>query len=274
MSDVADTASARPVELGLQVPITATALLLGERIDTRGLEDREPLSRVPLVVRVYEGGLAVVFRYGVVVLFNVAPAAQQAFVTRLAPRVNDPFGERESDEVRVVVQPESDEQTDLSGTISIKEPTLERVQLVADVLAKSLVLSYYETAVASALDRVEPLAERLGSTGRIGSRGGFLLRQIGRVLQVQHKTVGRVEAGEKPDLLWDHPELERLYARLSEEYELRERSRALDRKLEVISRTVETVLDLVQQRSTLRVEWYVVVLIVAELAVGVFALLK
>jgi len=271
---VADSGAARPVDLGIAPPVTATALLLGERIDTRGLEDRESLSRVPLVVRVYEGGLAVVFRYGVVVLFNVSPAAQEAFTTRLSPRVYDPMGERESDEVRVIVQPEADEQTDLSGTISIKELTLERMQIVAHVLAKSLVLSYYEIAVASAFDRVEPLAERLGSTGRIGTRGRFLLRQIGRVLQVQHKTVGRVEAGEKPDLLWDHPEHERLYARLADEYELRERARALDRKLEVISRTVETVLDLVQQRSSMRVEWYVVLLIVAELAVGVYALLK
>jgi len=271
---VADSGSARPANLGIAPPVTATALLLGERIDIRGLEDRQSLSRVPLVVRVYEGGLAVVFRYGVVVLFNVASSAQDAFAVRLAPRVDDPLGERESDEVRVVVQPEADEQTDLSGTISIKELTLERMQLVADILAKSLVLSHYEIAVASAFDRVEPLAERLGSTGRIGTRGRFLLRQIGRVLQVQHKTVGRVEAGEKPDLLWDHPELERLYARLADEYELRERARALDRKLEVISRTVETVLDLVQQRSSMRVEWYIVVLIVAELAVGVYALLK
>ena len=272
---MSDLGAARSlVDLGIEAPVTVRALLLGERIDTRGLEDREALSRVPLVVRVYEGGLAVVFRYGVVVLLNVAAEAQEAFALRLLPRVQDPYAERESDEVRVVVRAEGEEQADLSGTILIKELTLERMQLIADILAKSLVLSHYETAVASALDRVEPLAQRLSDRGSIGSRGRFLLRHIGSVLLVQHKTVGRVEAGEKPDLLWDHPELERLYARLSEEYELRERARALDRKLDVISRTVETVLDLVQQRSTLRVEWYVVILIVAELGVGLYSLLK
>ena len=82
---------------------------------------------------------------------------------------------------------------------------------------------------------------------------------------MQQKMVGRVETGEKPELLWDHPELERLYVRLAEEYELRDRDRALDRKLDVISRTVETLLGLVQTRSSLRVEWYIVLLIVAEL---------
>ena len=35
--------------------------------------------------------------------------------------------------------------------------------------------------------------------------------------------IGRVEIEDKPDILWDQPELERLYARLEDEYELHER---------------------------------------------------
>lgn len=85
--------------------------------------------------------------------------------------------------------------------------------------------------------------------------------------------VGRVETGEKPELLWERPELERLYMRLADEYELRERERALDRKLDVVSRTVETLLGLVQTRSSTRVEWYIVLLIVAELVLAAYSLL-
>jgi required for meiotic nuclear division protein 1 len=73
--------------------------------------------------------------------------------------------------------------------------------------------------------------------------------------------VGRVETGEKPGLLWEHPELERLSARLADEYELQDRDRALDRKLDVISRTVETLLEPVQTRSSIRVEWCIVLLL-------------
>jgi hypothetical protein len=90
---------------------------------------------------------------------------------------------------------------------------------------------------------------------------------------MQHKTVGRVETGEKPELLWEHPELERLYMRLADEYELRDRDRALDRKLDIVARTVETLLGLVQTRSSLRVEWYIVLLIVAELLLTTYPLI-
>ena len=47
----------------------------------------------------------------------------------------------------------------------------------------------------------------------------------------------------------------------------------LDRKLDLISRTVETLLSLVQTRSSLRVEWYIVLLIVAELLLTTYPLL-
>lgn len=254
-------------------PVAVRAILLGERLDTRGLEQQDTLGRAPLVIRVREGGVAVLFRYGVAILLNVQPDAERALLDRLASLTTDPFEPREVDDSRIAIRPESDDQIDLDGTITLKEATTERIQTVADVLAKSLILSHYETRVAHAFDRIEPMAEMLRRRGRLAIGGRPLLRQIGNALLVQHHLVGRAATSEKPDLLWDHPELERLYTRLAEEYELRERDRALDHKQEVILRTIETMLGLVQQRGTTRLEWYIVLLIVAELLVAVYALL-
>ncbi len=254
-------------------PIVVRSVLIGERLDTRGLEQQETLGRAPLVIRVREGGVAVLFRYGVAVLFNVDLDAERALLDRLAPFVTDPFEPREAEEIRVAIRPESDDQIDLDGTITLKEVTTERIQTVADALAKSLILAHYEARIAQAFDRVEPMAEMLRRHGRLAMGGRPILRQIGNALLVQHNLVGRAATGEKPDLLWDHPELERLYTRLAEEYELRERDRALDHKQDVILRTMETMLGLVQQRGAIRLEWYIVLLIVAELAVAVYALL-
>ena len=85
--------------------------------------------------------------------------------------------------------------------------------------------------------------------------------------------VGRVAVGEKPDVLWDRPGLTRLFSRLEDEYELQERKLAVDRKLDLISRTVETFADLLQNKRALRVEWYIVVLIVIEIVLTLYQLL-
>jgi uncharacterized Rmd1/YagE family protein len=119
--------------------------------------------------------------------------------------------------------------------------------------------------VASVFDKIEPLAATLQHTGNFGSQGKVLLQQIGEVLLTQQRMVGRVEVLEKPEVLWETSSLERFYLRLEDEYELRERSRVLDRKLDLIARTSETLLELVQNRRSMRVEWYVVALIIIEI---------
>ena len=249
------------------------ALLLGERLDTRAFERDEPLGMAPLTVDIPGGGVAVLFRYGAVVLFGAATAALDKFVASLRPLVTAALPVAERDDARLLIRPEADQVVDLAGNIFLPEKTTERLQVVADILAKGLVLSHYETRIANIFDGIEPLAATLREKGRAGARSKELLRHIGDVLLMQQKMVGRVETGEKPELLWDHPELERLYVRLAEEYELRDRDRALDRKLDIISRTVETLLGLVQTRSSLRVEWYIVLLIVAELLLSTYPLL-
>lgn len=252
--------------------LAVRALLLGERLDTRALEAGEVIATAPEAIALADGGVAVVFRYGVVVLFGVAAGVAQQFLLAVEPYVAEPFPEPETEEARLVLRAGSDQLVDAAGNIVLREQTIERLQLVADVLAKNLILAHYEARIAATFDRIEPLAARLRRRGRPGARPKELLHLIGTVLATQHKMVGRVETGEKPELLWEHPELERLYVRLAEEYELRDRDRALDRKLDVVTRTAQTLLGLVQARSSARVEWYIVLLIVAELVLAAYPL--
>ena len=86
-------------------------------------------------------------------------------------------------------------------------------------------------------------------------------------LLVQHRVSGRVAIAEKPDALWDRPKLERLYARLEDEYELKERVDALNRKLAVVSETADTLADIIDTRRTLRLELIIVMLIAVEVAI-------
>jgi uncharacterized Rmd1/YagE family protein len=253
------------------VPICA--LLPGERLDTRGLERNAPRGTAPLTLDIPGGGVAVVFRYGAIVLFGRATGEMDEFIAGLMPSVGGRFSMPEREEARLSIRPDSDQHVDPSGNIIVRDTSTERLQLVADILAKSLVLAHYETRIADLFDRIEPLAAALREKGRAGASGKVLLRHIGDVLLMQQKMVGRVETAETPELLWEHPELERFYMRLADEYELRDRDRALDRKLDIVSRTVETLLGLVQTRSSMRVEWYIVALIVAEIALSLYPML-
>lgn len=251
--------------------IVVRALLVGERIDLKGMESTRRLASSPLLIAVGEGQYAVLFRYGVAVLFGLNPLEEIAFLKNLAPLVGQPYEKNESEEAQLRIDPAQEEQA-ANNFIFIHELTVERMQIVADILAKSLTLGHYEIGIAAVFDTVEPFALGLQQHGQALPRGKELIRYIGNSLLIQHKMVGRVEVAEKAELLWDRPELGRFYVRLEDEYELIERHGALGRKLDLLSRSVETFLDLLQNKRSLRVEWYVVILIVIEILLTLYQL--
>jgi uncharacterized Rmd1/YagE family protein len=253
---------------GSVVPVRA--LLLGERIDLKGLEATQRLATSPLLVPAGEGQYAALFRYGAVVLFGVNPLQEVTFVDQLARLVGQPYAKRETEETRLRVDPAGEDRVE-GGEIVLHDVTVESLQVIADALAKSVVLGYYEASLAAVFDAVEPFAQGLKGGGR-ATKDRDLLRYIGDTLLTQHKMVGRVEVGEKPDVLWERPGLNRLFSRLEDEYELSERRLALDRKLDLIARTVGTLVDLLQNKRALRVEWYIVILIVIEIVLTLYQL--
>ena len=251
--------------------LQARALLVGHRLDLRRLQQVHPLATTPLTLEVAGGGLAVLFRFGAVVFFDVKPMQEAAFLEDLAPFVAEPLAQPETEALDIVVDPTRPEGLDQTG-LAVPEADLARLQVVADILAKSVLLAEQEARVASAFDRIEPLAEQLQRQGRGTRSNRELTRYIGEMLLIQHRTVGRAEVGDKPDILWERADLERLFQRLDAEYELGERRQALQLKLELIGDTAQTLLDLLQNRRSLRVEWYIVILIVVEIVLTLYEL--
>jgi len=247
----------------------AQALFLGKKINLQRLENYDCLATMPVMVKAGECGCAVVLGYGVVVLFNLAPVDKVDFLSGLSSLVHDSFSNPETEEVEVHLNVVESERVK-EGKIFLRELSVERLQIVADVLAKSVVLSHYEISIAAVFDQIEPFAASLQRENRSRRQSRELLRQLGTTLLVQHKIVGRVEIIDKPELLWESPQLENLYLRLEDEYEIRERHNALERKLELISQTAQTVLEFMQHSSSQRVEWYVVILIVVEILLSLY----
>ncbi len=250
--------------------VVARAYYIGQRFDPRLVREAR-LAFAPYFVAAGTRGVAVLFRYGAAVLFDVREEEREAVLAELRETVMQPFERLEHEQIELVVDPACAERP-ADGAIRLRALSEERVQLVADVLAKSVVLAHYENAVNAAFDHLEPLAESLARGKSATRRAKALLQHIGSALLVETQTVARVEVSDKPEVLWDLPELERLYARLADEYELVERHVSLERKLTLVSRTAQTVLELLHNSRSLRVEWYIVALIVFEIVLTLYEL--
>lgn len=246
--------------------VTARALLLGDRIDTQGLERGDVLSTSPLAFRVADG-FAALFRYGVVVLVGLSPLEEDEAIRSLRPRIAGEFARHEEEPAIIEISADRDDQVPPGGPIHVKALSPERLQIIADVLAKSVALARDEREVTAVFQRIEPLARELAEEGRTPAGRRSILKHIGNALLVQQRVSGSVAVEEKPDVLWDRPDLERLYARLEDEYELKERASALSRKLTVISETAKALTDLIDTQRSLRLELAIVMLIVFEIVI-------
>jgi uncharacterized Rmd1/YagE family protein len=249
----------------------ARAMLVGERIDLKAWSTADTLATNPLTVKVKGGGVATLHRYGVVVFFDVSPMEEVAFLRSLRPLAANPYPTPETEELEVHIEPGGREGV-VGGVVLLEDAAVERLQVIADVLSKSVLLSLYESKVAGEFDRIEPLAVELDRSGRIRGHTKDLLKNIGSMLLVEQRMVGRAEITEKPEVLWDNSALEGLFARLEDEFEIRERHTALERKLNLISRTAHTLVELLSSKHALRVEWYIVILIVFEILLTVYQL--
>ena len=251
--------------------LKARALLLGDRLDLKLFKLTDCLATTPLTLEVdADGGIAVLFRYGVVVLFGVKKPDEMRFVETLKPLLTNPYSAPETEELEIHCGRSSIGVQ--SGAVSLDDISLEKLQVIADALSKNLVLTLYEKKVAGEFDKIEPLAQELATHGKVSADSKELLSKIGSMLLIEHRMVGRAEIGDKPETLWDFSHLEGLYASLEDEFELKERQSALDRKLGLISDTAQTLADVWDNKQLHKLEWYVIGLIVFEIFISLIEL--
>ncbi len=246
----------------------ACARLVGARIETHDIEGNPAIAGL-----VNAAGLVFVFRYGVIVTIGAAEDAIAPLAAALQRHVADPTTMNEHEAVGIDHAPGEGDTIAAGGHIRLADLGRERLTLVAIVLARSVALARDEFQLWEAFDRIAPLVTDLQENGRARLPIRSAMRLVGNVLAARHRIIGTAQVDERPDLLWDHPELDRLYTRLEAEYELRERADVVQRKLDALGGFTEALLDIVQDKRAFRVEIAVIALITFEVALSLLNLI-
>jgi uncharacterized Rmd1/YagE family protein len=219
-----------------------------------------------------DGLIAFAFRWGAVVLMDATPEQEAELRAELHLRVSHPLANPEEESARIQ-SGATEDSVEVSGLVNLRDFSIPRLAVVADVLAKSAALSQQESTLAQTLDGMEPVVTGLRGQGRMTVSSRALLRLIGTALAARSHAAARVQPDDKPGLLWHHSELEGLHLRLAEEFELSERSAALDRKLTLIGEAVQTLLALIEARRSRTLEIAIVVFIGMDLLAALYALI-
>lgn len=247
------------------------AVLIGNDINLKALTLRTFQKKEPILTRLADKSVAMIYPFGVIVFFNATTSATVELINRCQPFTAQLFSPPETEQFTVMINPNQPEGI-IQNKVSIKKVGAEPLEIIGDALAKSVVLEYHENRIGSLFDKIEPIAKSLKEKGTLGYRTRDILKHIGASLVMAQQMVGKIEVSEKPVILWEHFELEPLYAQLIEDLEILERQTSLERKIELISHTSHTSLEVLQQHHSHRLEWYIIILISIEIVLQLYEL--
>lgn len=247
------------------------AVLIGSEIHLKALAHKPAIKKEPLLVRLAETSIAIIYPYGALVLFNATTTNTVELITRCQQFTAQLFSTPETEQFSVIIHPDRPEGI-VENKVSIKRISKEHLEIIGDALAKSLILEYHENRIGILFDKIEPIARSLKERGKLGLHSNELLKHIGAGLLMAQEMVGKIEVSEKPMLLWEHGELEPLHAQLVEDLEIIERQQSLERKIALISRTAETSFEVLQHHHSHRLEWYIIALISIEIFLQLYEL--
>ena len=197
-------------------------------------------SSTKLVYRLGDGSYCFIYRFGSVVFFDVPETRQKEIVETIVKRGTAKQKILSIDHFSLRVDPGAPIAVGFEEAV-IDRLELDRIDLLALVLAQSAGLEYFEWRVDEMLESTGEIAERLRKQGRLVLGGRAIRRLIGQCIASKQELVASLYLLDKPDEAWNDELLDNLYREAIDMFELRDRYRTVDYKLRMVQENLELI---------------------------------
>ena len=244
------------------------ALYLGKSLNLAEIEKKNDLSLVTrrrnsLLFQPTNDRMAIVFSYGVVVLFNFDPKLSHKYIKQVVKYGDDTLETPKSEEYTVVIDPDQKMAVEFNNVILNKiDP--DKIHIIAEVLAQSVAIEYVEERAMHFVARFEKIHADLEKDGHIHVSDKEVHKIIGAGRNVVQYVITQLSLLDKPDATWEDKEFEQLFVGMRKMFELDDRFQALQFRLNFINDSSAMILEVIQHRRATRLELIVIWLIAIE----------
>jgi len=155
-----------------------------------------------------------------------------------------------------------------SEMITIREYSLVSLSIIAHVISQSVALEMYEQKLADYYERSRRLIDA-ADTYSIFKRTR-LAHFTKQLVLIRHDMIIDLHLLDKPNILWDNEDAERLYNSLASALELKDRFDVVEYKLNSIRDDILMVMDLTNHNHSSFLEWIIIILIGVEIVMGLY----
>jgi len=247
------------------------ALLIGNKIETRKLQKAllfNPALKDPYIINLEKDKYIVVFKYGVVVFWGLVQDEIDQVMVKINDYVDTPIHMQKNEEIEVTIGTSEDKIK--TSHLDITELSIEKIAIISEVLSKSVALEHFEEEVEEVLDLFGVIINGVSKGEKIKLSNKALLKKVGFAMNIQHLIISQLAILDKPALTWDSAKLDVFHSNLTEEYEIDERYSTLSKKLEVIFRNIDFIMNFLDSRRGFYMELIIIALIALEVVLFIF----
>ena len=253
--------------------ISVRADFFGGKIDPKALRAACPqyavLSIDPLVLEVVRNSYAIVTKFGGLVCWNCT----EELIDQLSKDImhlNDQ--NTRIDSVRDTVEVETGAASDAVefSRIRLMRLNLANLKIISLALAQSVALEYFENRVAQALGKSTAIVDMLRGKGRLRVKEQKIVQAVGFALEIRSAVLASLTLFDDPPETWESESIAYLDAKLYNLFDLEERLSAINKKVEFLQDLNTTLLNLLSNRKSHRLEWIIIILIFIEILIFVY----
>ncbi len=202
------------------------------------------------------------FPFGTVVTVVLSTAGSEPDISEFRKLMSSPH-ERVADEFYLKVDPGDKEGVEFN-LVTIRVGDTDRLVLIAAILAQSNTLEHYENVVTEMTANSASLTDRMRQ-GKMPPTGSKMLVFIGQSLAIRRELVSQLSVLDPPESIWEDDKLDRLYHALRNNFEIPQRMRVVEHKLDLIKETAHMVVSLNETRRSHVLELVIIILIAIEI---------
>ncbi len=205
-----------------------------------------------------------VFSFGAVTFIGIDQKARERFIEQFTAKI--PLRLYTSPIREAYLVSLGHEKTSVGfNEIQIKAGNEEVMLIVAQVLAQSVAMEYYENLAHKIFENFAPINHALMRKGRLTISRGNLLRTIGRNNVIMQKIISKLHILDEPDIVWEDDQMWSIYERLHSMFDLEDRFETIEYKLRFVQENSQILIEALQGKREMMLEIMIVVLIIIEI---------
>ncbi len=207
---------------------------------------------------------AFAYTFGVWVFVGYDAKLEKAYIKKYARFIGE-SQERQLVEEYVIILDETIEKESVEfNSVKFKSLELEKVMLLAEVLAQSVAMDHFDALSDEMGSRLEKVNLGLASRGRLLAKSKGIAQLIASNNAILQLIISRLSILDAPEMVWEKEEYDRLYSSLRSQFDLDDRFKTIEAKLGFIQNNSEFFLNLLQGRRSERLEIAILIVIVFE----------